>query len=151
LEEKQFLEAEIVAQRKEVEKRENILTSHLQRSEDLNKLEEKFSQQERRLEEEIVSLKTQLEEAKRKEEVMKIQMMKKEEECEKLEEEFVTLRVKIFKLNKNIEERERSTSPVNKIEEKCYRLLERKNEEKSKSYTEITKGPIKKEEPSKEK
>jgi hypothetical protein len=31
-------------------------------------------------------LKTQLAKAKRKEEVMKIQMMKKEEECEKLEE-----------------------------------------------------------------
>jgi hypothetical protein len=41
-------------------------------------------------------LKTQLEEAKRKEEVMKIQMMKKEEDCEKLEEEVVTLRIKVF-------------------------------------------------------
>jgi hypothetical protein len=28
-------------------------------------------------------------------------MMKKEEECEKLEEEVVTLRVKVFKINKN--------------------------------------------------
>jgi hypothetical protein len=73
------LEAEIVAQRKEAEKREEILTSHLkERSEGLNNLEAEFSQKERRLEEEIVSLKTQLEEAKRKEEVMKIQMMKKE-------------------------------------------------------------------------
>jgi len=54
------------------------LTSHLkERYEDSNKLEAKFNQQERRLVEEIVSLKTQLEEAKRKEEVKKIQMMKK--------------------------------------------------------------------------
>jgi hypothetical protein len=30
--------------------------------------------------------------------------MKKEEEVEKLEEEFVTLRIKIIKLNKNVEE-----------------------------------------------
>jgi hypothetical protein len=141
------LEAEIVAQRKEAEKRENILTSHLKEiSEDLNKLEAEFSQQERRLEEEIVSLKTQLEEAKRKEEVMKIQMMKKEEDCEKLEEEVVTLRVKVVKLNKNTEERESSTSSVKKVEGKCYRLLERKNEEKDKSYAEVIKGPIKKEE-----
>ena len=36
--EKHFLEAKIVAQRKKVEKREDILTSHLkERSEDLNK------------------------------------------------------------------------------------------------------------------
>jgi hypothetical protein len=45
-----------------------------------------------------------------------------------------------------------STPPVKKVEEKCYRLLERKNEEKAKSYVEVIKGPIKKEEcnPSKE-
>jgi len=36
---------------------------------------------------------------------MKIQMMKKEEYCEKLEEEVVTLRVKVFNLSKNVEER----------------------------------------------
>jgi uncharacterized protein YydD (DUF2326 family) len=37
--------------RKEVEKRENILTDHLKEiTEDLNKLEAEFSQQERRLE-----------------------------------------------------------------------------------------------------
>ena len=65
---------------------------------------------------------------------MKIQMMKKEEECENLEEEVVTLRVKFFKLKKNNEEREISTSLVNKDEEKCYKLLETKNEEKTKSY-----------------
>jgi hypothetical protein len=39
LEEKKFLEAEIVALRKEAEKRKNILTSHLKEIyEDLNKL-----------------------------------------------------------------------------------------------------------------
>jgi hypothetical protein len=66
LEEKKYLEAEIVSLRKEAEKREEILTSHLKEiSEDLNKIEEEFSQQERRLEEEIISLKTQLEEEKR--------------------------------------------------------------------------------------
>jgi hypothetical protein len=91
-------------------------------------------------------LKTQLEEAKRKEEVMNIQMMKKEEECEKLEEEVVTLRVKVVKLNKNTKEREKISSLANKDDEKCYKLLERKNEEKIKSYAEVIKGPTKKEE-----
>jgi hypothetical protein len=33
---------------------------------------------------------------------MKIQMIKKEEYCEKLEEEVVTLRVEVDKLNKNL-------------------------------------------------
>jgi hypothetical protein len=47
-------------------------------------------------------LKTQLEEGKRKEEVMQIQMIKKEKECEKLEKEIVTLRVEVNKLNKNL-------------------------------------------------
>ena len=65
---------------------------------------------------------------------MKMQMMKKEEYCEKLEEKFVTLRVKVVNINKNVEERGRSTPRVKKVEEKCYRLLERKNEEKAKSY-----------------
>jgi hypothetical protein len=36
---------------------------------------------------------------------MKSQIMKKEEEVEKIEEEVVTLRSKIFKLNKNVEEK----------------------------------------------
>jgi hypothetical protein len=109
------LKLKALSKRQEVNKREEILTSHLkERYEDLNKLEVEFFQQERRLEEEIVSLNTQLVEAKRKEEVMKIHMMKKEEECEKVEEEVVTLRVKVFKLNKNIEERESSTSSVKK-------------------------------------
>jgi hypothetical protein len=57
---------------------------------------------------------------------MKIKMIKKEEDCENLEEEVVTLRVKVVKLSKNVEERESSTQPVEKVEEKCYRLLERK-------------------------
>ena len=60
-EEKQFLEAE----RKEADKRENILTDHLQeRTKDLNQLEEKFGQEKRRLQNETISLKIQLEEAK---------------------------------------------------------------------------------------
>jgi hypothetical protein len=85
-------------------------------------------------------------------EVMKIQMIKKEKYCEKIEEEVVTLRVKIVKISKNVEEREIPTSSVKKFEEKCYMLLERKNEEKDKIYGEIIRGPIKKKEckPSKE-
>jgi hypothetical protein len=35
---------------------------------------------------------------------MKSQIMKKEEEVENLEDEVVTLRVKVIKLNKNVEE-----------------------------------------------
>jgi hypothetical protein len=34
--------------------------------------------------------------------VMKIQMMKKEEYCEKLEEEVITLRFNVFNLDKNV-------------------------------------------------
>jgi hypothetical protein len=48
-------------------------------------------------------LKIQLEEEKRTKDVMDSQIMKKEEEVENLEEEVVTLRVKIVKLNKNVE------------------------------------------------
>jgi hypothetical protein len=52
LEEKQCLEAEIVSLRKEVEKREEILASHIkERYEDLNKIEAEFSQQEKRFQE----------------------------------------------------------------------------------------------------
>jgi hypothetical protein len=72
-------------------------------------------------------------------------MMKKEEYCEKLEEEVVTLRVEVVKINKNIEHRGSSTPLVNKVEEKCFRMMEMKNEEKAKSYAEIIRGPIKKE------
>jgi chromosome segregation ATPase len=114
------LEAKIVLQRKELEKeeeevvrlnikvkeeekREEILTSHLKEIyENLNKLEVEFSQQERIFEEEIISLKTQLEEAKRMKEVMKIQMMKKEEYSENIEEEVISLRVEVEKLIKNL-------------------------------------------------
>jgi DNA/RNA endonuclease YhcR with UshA esterase domain len=70
---------------------------------------------------------------------MKCQIMKKEEEVEKLEEEFVTLRSKIVKLNKNIEENETSTSVIEN-EYKNSRLLEKKNEENRKSYVEVFKG-----------
>jgi hypothetical protein len=51
--------------------------------------EEKFNRQERKLEEEIISLKIQIEEVKRMEEVVKNQMMKKGEEVENLEDEVV--------------------------------------------------------------
>jgi hypothetical protein len=71
---------------------------------------------------------------------MKILMMKKEEEVEKLEEEVVTLRSKIVKISNNVEETETSTSSVENIEEKHSRLPEKKNEEKSKSYAEVLKG-----------
>jgi hypothetical protein len=70
---------------------------------------------------------------------MKIYMMKKEEEVEKLEEEVVTLRSKIANINKNVEETETSTSIVDN-EEKHSRLPEKKNEEKSKSYEKVLKG-----------
>jgi chromosome segregation ATPase len=102
---KKCLEANIATQKEEAEKREKILMDHLkERTNDLNQLEEEFGQEERRLEEEIITLKIQLEEAKRTKEVMKSQIMKKEEEVENLEDEVVTLRVKIVKLNKNVEE-----------------------------------------------
>jgi hypothetical protein len=58
---------------------------------------------------------------------MKSQIMKKEEEVEKLEEEVVTFRIKIVKLNKKVEETETSTSFIEN-EEKHSRLLEKKNE-----------------------
>jgi septal ring factor EnvC (AmiA/AmiB activator) len=70
---------------------------------------------------------------------MKSQIMKKEEEVENLEEEVVTLRVKIDKLNKKVEETETSTSVVEN-EEKHSTLLEKKNEENRKSYAEVLKG-----------
>jgi hypothetical protein len=50
--------------------------------------------------------------------------MKKEEEVEKLEEEDITLRSKIIKLNKNVEETKASTSVIEN-EEKHSRLLEK--------------------------
>jgi hypothetical protein len=42
--------------------------------------------------------------------------------------------------NNTIEERGISTLPVNKVEEKCSRLSEKKNEEKAKNYAYILKG-----------
>ena len=65
--------------------------------------------------------------------------MKKEEEVENLEEEVVTLRSKIVKLNKNIEETKISTLVIEN-QEKHSRLLEKKNEENRKSYAEVLKG-----------
>jgi hypothetical protein len=66
------LEANIEAQKEEVEMRENILTYHLKEiTNDLNQLKEYFGQEEKGLEEEIITLKIHLEEAKRTEEVMK--------------------------------------------------------------------------------
>jgi hypothetical protein len=62
--------------------------------------------------------------------------MNKEEEVENIEEEVVTLRVKIFKLSKNVEERETSASSVKEDEENHSKLSEKKNEEKRKSYAE---------------
>jgi hypothetical protein len=60
--------------------REKILTDHLkERTNDLNQLESKFGKEERVLEEEIITLKIHLDEAKRTEEVMKSQILKKEE------------------------------------------------------------------------
>jgi hypothetical protein len=70
---------------------------------------------------------------------MKYQIMQKEEEVEKLEEEVVTMRSKIIKLNKNVEETKTSTSVIEN-EENHSRLLEKKNEENRKSYVEVLKG-----------
>jgi hypothetical protein len=77
---------------------------------------------------------------------MKIHMMENEEYRHKLEEEVVTLRVKVVNLCKNVEEKGISNQPVNNVEEKCYSLLEMKNEEKDKSYGKFIKIFIKKEE-----
>jgi chromosome segregation ATPase len=98
------LETNITTQKEEEKMREKILTDNLkERTNNLNHLEIEFGQLEKGIEEEIITLKSHLEEAKRTEEVMKSRIMKKEEEVEKLEEEVVTLRSKIVKLNKNIE------------------------------------------------
>jgi hypothetical protein len=56
-----------------------------------------------------------------------------------LKNEVVTLRFKIDKLNKKVEETETSTSVVEN-EEKHSTLLEKKNEENRKSYAEVLKG-----------
>jgi hypothetical protein len=73
------LEANIATQKEEAEMREKILTYYLKEiTNDLNHLEVEFGQEEKRLEEEIITLKIHLEEAKRTKEVMKSQIMKKE-------------------------------------------------------------------------
>jgi hypothetical protein len=88
-------------ERKKEEKRLNILIDHLkERTEDLDQLEVEFGQEERILEKEITSLKIHLEEEMKIEEVMKSQMMRKEEEVKKIEEEVVTLRAKIVKIRR---------------------------------------------------
>jgi chromosome segregation ATPase len=134
---KKYLEANIAAQKEEAEMIENILTDHLkERTKDINQLETNFGQEEKRLEEEIITLKILLEEAKRTEEVMKSQIMNKEEDVEKLEEKIVILRSKILKLNKNVEETKTSTLVIEN-EEKHSRFLEKKNEENRKSYVEV--------------
>jgi hypothetical protein len=131
---KKCLEANIKAQKEYAEKRENIMMDHLkERTNYLNQLEEEFGQEERRMEEEIIALKIQLEE------VMKSQIMKKEEDLENLEEEVFTLSAKIDKLNKKVKETETSTSVVEN-EEKHSTLLEKKNEENRKIYAEVLKG-----------
>jgi chromosome segregation ATPase len=120
--------------------RETILRDHLmERTNDLTQHEENFGREYKGLEEEIITLKIHLKEVKRTEEVMKSQIMKKEEEVENLEEEFVTLRRKSIKINKNVEETETSTSIIEN-KEKHSRLLEKKNEENKKSYAEVLKG-----------
>jgi hypothetical protein len=54
------------------------------------------------LSESNVNLKIQLEEAKRREEVVRIQLNKREESCHKLEEEVVNIRKKVEKSNTQI-------------------------------------------------
>ena len=64
---KQCLEANIETHKEEAEMREKILTDHIkERNNYLNHLEADFSQEEKGLEEEIITLKIQLEEVKRK-------------------------------------------------------------------------------------
>ena len=59
---KQYLEANIVAQKEEVEMREKILVDHLrERTNNLNHLESQFCQEEKVLEEEIITLKIHIE------------------------------------------------------------------------------------------
>jgi hypothetical protein len=64
---------------------------------------------------------------------MKSLIIKKDKEVEKLEEEAVTLRVKVIKISKNAKEIETSTSVVEN-EEKHSRFPKKKNEEKRWSY-----------------
>jgi hypothetical protein len=60
------LESNIEAQKEEAKMREKLLTYHLKEiTNDLNQLEVDFGQEEKGLEEEIITLKIHLEEAKR--------------------------------------------------------------------------------------
>jgi hypothetical protein len=69
---KKYLESNIEAQKEEVEMREKILTNHLKEiTNNLNHLEAEFGQEEKGLEEEIITLTIHLEEVKRIEEFMK--------------------------------------------------------------------------------
>jgi hypothetical protein len=133
---KKCLEANIATQKEEAEMRENILTDHIkERTNDPNQLDSYFGQEDKVLEEEIITLNIHLEEAKRTKESMKSQILKKEEEVEKPEEEVVTLKSKIVK--KNVEEIETST-PVTENEEKHSRFIEKNNEEKYKELCRST-------------
>jgi hypothetical protein len=60
------LEANIAAQKEETKMRENILTDHVKEiTNDLNHIEETFGQEEKGIEDEIITLKIYLEEEKR--------------------------------------------------------------------------------------
>ena len=60
------MEVNIAAQKEEAKMRQKILTNHLKEiTNDLNQLKEKFGQEEKGLEEEIIALKIHLEEVKR--------------------------------------------------------------------------------------
>jgi hypothetical protein len=74
------LETNITTRKEEAKMREKILTNHInERTNDLNQLEAEFGQEEKGLEEEIITLKIQLEEVKKTKEVMESQIMNKEE------------------------------------------------------------------------
>jgi hypothetical protein len=61
-----YLEANIESQKEEAEMREKIFPDHLKKiTNDLNHLEAEFGQEEKGLEEEIITLTIHLEEAKR--------------------------------------------------------------------------------------
>jgi hypothetical protein len=102
-------------------------------------------------------LKIQLEEARRIEEVMNVHMMKKEEDCEKLEQEVVSLRKNLrnsqvpkditylgckgetsykedANANKKVEEKESSTQPIRKLMRSGSGCPERRNDYRRDEY-----------------
>jgi hypothetical protein len=98
-------------------------------------------------------LKTQLEEGKRKEEVMQIQMIMKEKECEKLEKEIMTLRVEVNKLSKKLKSSQvlenilNNQSPYNEKSRQGYKNVHFEEgsssmmkEIEQKSYAKVIKG-----------